>query len=98
MRLQDEPALLTCQRENAITDSDNGIISQTTHYWFANGVHIVAEMEQEWEENTADSPVCPPCDMLYRVVDTAGIDIQPRQKHFKNSCQLHFWMQAHHLP
>ena len=99
MRLQDSPAVSQRQQqEQRQQDGDYTILTQTTVYTFDNGVRIVAEVEQEWSVHDAvQGDVCPPCDITYRVLDAAGLDIQPPSKSFKNSCQLHFWMQAHHL-
>lgn len=99
MHLQDEPTLQSQQRSEHTQHEDGYTIQTSTiHYYFTNGVHLVAKIEQEWDEQQAyDASVCPPCDLSYRVIDAAGIDIQPVYKHFKNNCQLHFWMQAHHL-
>ena len=99
MRLQDQPTVLTQQRSEAHQqDGDYTILTHTTDYHFANGVHLVAEVEQEWL-NGAElaGDVCPPCDITYRIADAAGRDIQPACKSFKNTCQLHFWVQAHHI-
>ena len=45
---------------------------------------------------TADATVVA-ASAVFAITNAAGYDIQPATKSFKNSCQLHFWMQAHHL-
>ena len=99
MRLQDTPQVRSRQQhEERQQDGDYTILTQTTELQFDNGVRILAEVEQEWSaHDDAQGDVCPPCDITYTVLDAAGLDIHPRSKSFKNTCQLHFWMQAHHL-
>ena len=99
MRLQDSPRVVSHQQsEERQQDGDYTILMQTTEYTFDNGVHMVAEVEQEWSQHdTIQGDVCPPCDITYTISQAAGHTIQPPSKAFKNSCQLHFWMQAHHL-
>ena len=99
MRLQDSPRVVSHQQsEERQQDGDYTILTQTTEYIFDNGVHMVAEVEQEWSQHDAiQGDVCPPCDITYTISQAAGHTIQPPSKAFKNSCQLHFWMQAHHL-
>ncbi|AUZ05501.1 MULTISPECIES: hypothetical protein [Vitreoscilla] len=101
LHLQDQPALQQHQKQPPVQIYEDGYTIETTthHYYFANGVHIECEVEQEWQDGAACAgDVCPPCDISYRVVDAQGLHIQPHQKSFKNSCQMHFWIQAHHLP
>ena len=99
MHLQDSPNVVSQQRQEAQQqDGSYTILTQTTEYIFDNGVHMVAEVEQEWSQHdTIQGDVCPPCDITYTISQAAGHTIQPPSKAFKNSCQLHFWMQAHHL-
>lgn len=98
-RLQDEPALQSHRTSAATQSHDAGYTIENSHteYHFTNGVHIVCEVEQEWETSpTKVDNVCPPSDITYRVVQAAGHSIEPVQKSFKNSCQMLFWIQAHH--
>ena len=99
MHLQDLPNVVSQQRQEAQQqDGSYTILTQTTEYIFDNGVHMVAEVEQEWSQHDdIQGDVCPPCDISYAITEAAGYDIQPATKSFKNTCQLHFWMQAHHL-
>ncbi|SQI35644.1 Uncharacterised protein [Leminorella richardii] len=36
--------------------------------------------------------VCAECWISYEVLDSAGIDIQPKCKVFSNTCQMRFWL------
>lgn len=101
LHLQDEPALQQHQKHPSIQEYEDGYTIETTkhEYHFTNGVHIVCEVEQEWQQDAVCAgDVCPPCNITYKVIHDQGLNIQPRQKSFKNSCQMNFWIQAHHLP
>ncbi|MCX7132398.1 hypothetical protein [Aeromonas sp.] len=84
-------ATITCQQSEYYSEHDeSGILiqHQQTRYWFANGVVICHQREQD---HVPSAQLCAECWISYRV-DTSPIHITPPRKLFHNPCQEAFWL------
>lgn len=88
---QPVPITITRQQREQYSEHDESgtlIRHQQTTYWFANGVIISRQTEQD------DAPSrqrCAECWISYRAI-TSPMPITPPRKLFHNPCQERFWL------
>jgi hypothetical protein len=88
---QPGPATIIRQQSEHYSEHDESgtlIQHQQTRYWFANGVVICHQREQD---QISSPQLCAECWISYRV-DTSPIPITPPRKLFHNPCQEAFWL------
>ncbi|AOV97099.1 hypothetical protein A9798_09065 [Edwardsiella hoshinae] len=81
------------QRRTIRIDASAEVQLTLSQWRFANGVLL--QQEYEAELAPADTAAqCPACLIRWRVLEDAGLTIQPREKTFHNRCQQDFWLKA----
>ena len=86
------PTTITRQQHERYSEQDESgtlIRHQQTTYWFANGVVISRQTEQD---DAPSEQVCAECWISYQVI-TSPIPVTPPRKLFHNPCQEAFWLQ-----
>ncbi|WP_438288153.1 hypothetical protein [Edwardsiella tarda] len=90
---ESESVTAPCQLQRRTTQIDGSAeVRLTLSQWrFTNGVLLQQEQEAELLPiDEADH--CPACLIRWRVLDDAGLIIQPREKTFHSLCQQAFWL------
>ncbi len=90
---ESESVTAPCHLQRHTTQIDGSAeVRLTLSQWrFTNGVLL--QQEQEAELQPADAADhCPAGLIRWRVLDDAGLIIQPREKTFHNLCQQAFWL------
>ncbi len=88
-----EPVTLTHQESEHYSEHDESgtvIQHQITTSWFANGVVIRQQTEQD---EAPSQQLCAECWISYRVI-ASPIPITPARKLFHNHCQEQFWLKV----
>jgi len=83
------------QRQSWI-DQGYEVKQQQSTYWFANGVVIRREQEQD---SFPSAELCAECWICYQVLEHGPRDkITPERQTFASSCREQFWLADHCAP
>ncbi|WP_370545806.1 hypothetical protein [Edwardsiella tarda] len=91
---ESESVTAPCHLQRHTTQIDGSAeVRLTLSQWrFTNGVLLQQEQEAELQPADAAEDHCPAGLIRWRVLDDAGLIIQPREKTFHNLCQQAFWL------
>ncbi|BDH45956.1 hypothetical protein TUM12370_20000 [Salmonella enterica subsp. enterica serovar Choleraesuis] len=67
------------------------VLVNDTQWTFEDGVVLRCLQEDELEPVQSDEQ-CPESWITWSVVDSGGLNIEPREKHFFSACQQRFWL------
>ncbi|MEQ1962354.1 hypothetical protein ABLB69_04090 [Xenorhabdus khoisanae] len=80
------------ERVNFLTDENSIIEDKEIIYSFDNGVKIIYLEESEKLEDEYPEQLCQEKWVSYKVLDSNGFTITPREKNFYNICQEKYWV------
>ncbi|SFN46766.1 hypothetical protein [Xenorhabdus japonica] len=82
------------EKNNFLTDENLILEDKEVVYMFDNGVSILYLEESEKEDNESSEELCQEKWMSYKVLDSNGFLITPREKNFHNICQEKYWVKS----
>jgi len=81
-------------KHSRYTDQGIEVETSVSCYHFDNGVIVRCTTEQDSEADRDALLSCEECWISYELVESAGLEISPRQKGFHNACQQAFWLKT----
>ncbi|MBC8952851.1 hypothetical protein Xenpb_01573 [Xenorhabdus sp. PB62.4] len=82
---------------NFLTDETSTIEDKEIIYTFDNGVRVLYLEESEKLDNEYIEQLCQEKWMSYKILDSNGLTITPREKNFYNICQEKYWIKSQML-